>query len=112
MIISAQLENLQQRFTVYPNGKPLVAEYKQHYSDIACLLLDWNMPVCNASEAIHAVREFEQQAALPPVPVIIMSAYDNISARELDIAADIKILQKPVTMTSLARLLPVAAPTP
>lgn len=111
MIISAQLENLHQHFTVYPHGKPLVAEYKQHYSDIACLLLDWNMPVCNASEAIHALREFEQQEGLPPVPVIIMSAYDNISARELDIAADIRILQKPVTMTSLARLLPAVVPT-
>ncbi len=105
MIIGSQLEKLQQPFTLYPNGKPLIAEYRRHHADIACLLLDWNMPICNAEQTITEIRQFEYEHRLPPVPVIIMSAYDKQSAKELRLPADACILHKPVTIDDLAHLL-------
>lgn len=105
LVISAQLEKLKQEHSVFPNGKLLVEEYKHAHQNIKLLLLDWNMPVCNASEAIKAIRQYENSRQLPPVPICIMSAYDKQSTKELHIAPDIKTLQKPLSTDDLQHII-------
>lgn len=102
MIMADILEKLGENFAIFPNGKPLVEEYRRDHDNIDCILLDWNMPVCNASDAISAIRACERSLALAPVPIVIMTAYDRHSANELALSDDTRILYKPLDKDKLA----------
>ena len=104
LIIGAQLDKLQKKHTVFPNGKPLVEEYKRNHEDICMVLLDWNMPICNASDAIASIRQYEMTHQLPPVNIAVLSAHDKHNAKEMNLPAEIKLLQKPVTTEDLIHL--------
>lgn len=104
LIIGAQLDKLQKKHTVFPNGKPLLEEYKRNHQDIGMVLLDWNMPICNASDAIASIRQYEMTHQLPPVNIAILSAHDKHNAKEMKLPAEIKLLQKPVTTEDLIHL--------
>lgn len=78
----------------------------QSYQDIGMVILDWNMPICNASQAIAAIRNFEKNNAISPVTIVILSAHDQHSAKEMKIPADIQMLQKPISTETLKKILP------
>lgn len=105
MIISSQLSKLGINHLVFPNGKPLVEEYIKSPQKIQAVLLDWNMPICNASEAIVAIREYENNHQLQPVTIAVLSAHDKHHSKEMNLSTDIKFLQKPVTVDDLTNLL-------
>ncbi|HSC76342.1 MAG TPA: 7TM diverse intracellular signaling domain-containing protein [Pseudomonadales bacterium] len=105
LIIGSQLETLQQNHIVFPNGKPLVEEYINNTQNVDMILLDWNMPICNAHDAIAAIRQYESKNHLPPVTIAVLSAHDKHNAKEMDLSPEIKLLQKPVTTDDLSRLI-------
>ena len=104
LIISSQLEKLQKNYAVFPNGKPLIEEYKKNHQDIGMILLDWNMPIFNASDTIASIREFEMKNQLPSANIAVLSAHDKYNAKEMNISPEITLLQKPVTTEDLMRL--------
>jgi signal transduction histidine kinase/CheY-like chemotaxis protein len=105
LIISSQLEKIGKVHTVFPNGKPLVEEYIKNYQDIGMVLLDWNMPIYNASETIARIRQFEESRQLPPVNVAVLSAHDKYNVANMNLPSDIRLLQKPVSTDDLVQLL-------
>lgn len=104
LIIKSQMDKLKINSTIFPNGKPLVEEYEKCHPEVGMVLLDWNMPICNASAAIAAIREYEMNKRLPPVTIAVLSAYDKNSAKDMQLPEDIKLLQKPVTTANLIKL--------
>ena len=104
LIISSQLDKLQKKHAVFPNGKPLVEEYIKNHPQIGMILLDWNMPICNASDAIALIRQYEMTHKLPPVNIAVLSAHDKHNAKEMNLPPEIMLLQKPVTAEDLVRL--------
>jgi signal transduction histidine kinase len=105
MIISSQLSKLGINHRVFPNGKPLLEDYVSNHQQVEAVLLDWNMPICNASEAIQAIRQFEKSQQLPPVTIAVLSAHDKHHSKEMNLSTDIKFLQKPVSTDDLVNLL-------
>ncbi len=105
LIISSQLEKIGKAHTVFPNGKPLVEEYIKNYQDIGMVLLDWNMPIYNASKTITHIREFEESQQLFPVNIAVLSAHDKYNAANMNLPSDIRLLQKPVSTDDLVQLL-------
>ncbi len=106
LVMASQLEQLQQPYRLFSNGKPLVEEYKKNPQAVSLILLDWNMPICNASQAIAQIRSHEQALHLKPVTIAVLSAYDKNSAAELEIPAGILFIPKPVTLAALQQLIP------
>jgi signal transduction histidine kinase/CheY-like chemotaxis protein len=104
-VIASQLDTLHHPYRMFPNGKPLVDEYINNPQLVALVLLDWNMPICNASEAIRLIRHHESTLQLPSVPIAVLSAYDSVSARELNLPANVFFIQKPVALHDLKQLL-------
>lgn len=104
LVVASQLEKLEKTFRVYPNGKPLVEDYRKNHDNITMILLDWNMPVCNANAATLQIRDFEKKTQLPPIPIVIMTAHDRASTNELDLPQGIHVLHKPVTVADLSKL--------
>lgn len=104
MVVASQLEKLEKTSRIYPNGKPLTEDYFKNHDTIATILLDWNMPICNASAATLLIRNFEKKMQLPAIPIVIMTAHDKASTNELDLPQDIHVLHKPVTISDLKNL--------
>jgi signal transduction histidine kinase/CheY-like chemotaxis protein len=105
LVVASQLEKLEKTFRIYPNGKPLVEDYIKNHDNIAAILLDWNMPICNASAATLLIRDHEKKMQLPPIPIVIMTAHDRASTNELDLPPSIHVLHKPVTINDLSQIL-------
>ncbi|HNE27074.1 MAG TPA: hypothetical protein PLH12_08035, partial [Pseudomonadales bacterium] len=72
--------------------------------NIAAILLDWNMPICNASAATLLIRDHEKKMQLPPIPIVIMTAHDRASTNELGLPPNTHVLHKPVTINDLSQL--------
>ena len=69
------------------------------------VLLDWNMPIYNASETITRIRQFEENRQLPPVNIAVLSAHDKYNASNMNLPSSIRLLQKPVSTDDLVQLL-------
>jgi CheY-like chemotaxis protein len=91
------LENAGYSVLLAENGREAVAIFQQNSRDIATVLLDITMPVVGGSEAFRLIREIRQD-----VPVILMSGFNEESAREgLGTSARACFIQKPYTVDLL-----------
>ena len=77
------------------NGQEAVEIFQHNASEIAAVLLDITMPVMGGSEAFRLIREIR-----PDVPIILMSGFNEASARE-DLGASAGFIQKPYSIVSL-----------
>lgn len=66
------LDKLNARCEVALNGEEALA--KVHDASFDIILMDIMMPVMDGVQATHAIREFEQQNALPVTPIIALTA--------------------------------------
>lgn len=105
IILDAHLKNLGIPHALFANGKLLFEEYTTCHQEVGALLLDWNMPVFNASQTIKAIREFERNHGLQPVRIIVVSAYDKNSAKEMNLPTDTELLHKPLSANDLRNAL-------
>ncbi len=104
LVVASQLEQLEKTFRMYPNGKPVVEDYIKNHDNISAILLDWNMPICNASAATLFIRDHEKKMQLPPIPIVIMTENERASNNELGLPPNIHVLHKPVTINDLSQL--------
>jgi CheY-like chemotaxis protein len=79
------------------NGREAVEIFQHKSREIVTVLLDITMPVMGGSEAFRLIREIR-----PDVPVILMSGFNEDSAREdLGTSARAGFIQKPYSVASL-----------
>jgi nitrogen-specific signal transduction histidine kinase/ActR/RegA family two-component response regulator len=79
------------------NGREAVEMFQHKSCEIATVLLDITMPVMGGSETFHLIREIR-----PDVPVIVMSGFNEDSAREdLGTSARASFIQKPYSVATL-----------
>jgi PAS domain S-box-containing protein len=91
------LENSGYSVLLAENGREAVEIFQHKSREIAAVLLDITMPVMGGSEAFRLIREIR-----PDVPVILMSGFNEDSAREdLGTSASAGFIQKPYSVASL-----------
>lgn len=100
------LESLLQRLgihdiQVFAEGKSLLDQYRTNPEAVSLVLTDWHMPVMNGQELLIALRQYESSVGCPPVPVVIMSAYDAQHDLRHQLPDSVPLLYKPVTLQSL-----------
>ena len=98
-----QLEQLEKPSHVPQMAKPVVEDYIKNHDNISAILLDWNMPICNASAPTLFIRDHEKMQ-LPPIPIVIMTAPRPRQTNELGLPPNIHVLHKPVTINDLSQL--------
>ncbi|RWU03851.1 response regulator [Pseudodesulfovibrio sp. S3] len=88
------------RMTVVENGQAGLDAFKQGGWDL--VLMDIQMPVMDGFEATKAIREWERDNGLPPVPIVAMTAYalNEDAQRCLEAGADLH-LPKPIKKSAL-----------
>jgi CheY-like chemotaxis protein len=88
------------RMTVAGNGQAGLDAFKQGGWDL--VLMDIQMPVMDGFEATKAIREWERDNGLPPVPIVAMTAYalNEDAQRCLKAGADLH-LPKPIKKSAL-----------
>jgi PAS domain S-box-containing protein len=91
------LENSGYSVLLAENGREAVEIFQHHSSEIVTVLLDIAMPVMGGSEAFRLIREIR-----PEVPIILMTGFDEDSARE-DLGASVRLgfMQKPYSVDTL-----------
>jgi PAS domain S-box-containing protein len=91
------LENSGYTVLLAKNGREAVEIFQHNAGKIATVLLDITMPVTGGSEAFRLIREIR-----PDVPIILMSGFNEDSAREdLGARARTGFIQKPYSVASL-----------
>jgi CheY-like chemotaxis protein len=94
------LENSGYSVLLAENGREAVEIFQHHSSEIVTVLLDLAMPVMGGNEAFRLIREIR-----PEVPVILMTGFDQDSARE-DLGASVRagFIQKPYSVATLVAI--------
>ena len=91
------LDNAGYSVLLAKNGREAVEIFQHHSSEIMTVLLDVTMPVMGGIEALRLIREIR-----PEVPVILMTGFNEDSAREdLDAGIRAEFIQKPYSLGSL-----------
>ena len=99
-VIQTYLNGTPCTLTQCENGKDGLDKFKEGGWDL--VLMDIQMPVMDGFEATKAIREWEQENGLPPVPIVAMTAYalNEDAIRCLEAGADLH-LPKPVKKSAL-----------
>ena len=99
-VIQTYLKNTPCRLTVAENGADGFEEFKKGNWDI--ILMDIQMPVMDGYEATRAIREWEREHNLTPLPIVAMTAYALVGDAEkcFETGANLH-LPKPVKKSSL-----------
>ena len=63
------------------------------------IIMDVNMPVCDGIEALHGLRECEGTSNIPVI--FLTSVPSETLSPEIDFAAQVKCLKKPVDLAEL-----------
>ena len=71
-VVGDLLESLGHRVTLAPDGKRGIIEYQNEQPDL--VLMDIQMPEINGMNASREIRSWELEHALPPVPILAMTA--------------------------------------
>ncbi|MEB3293157.1 MAG: HAMP domain-containing sensor histidine kinase [Synechococcales bacterium] len=95
-LIQSLLQEEGYHIDVAENGEEALAKIEQFHPDL--ILLDVMMPVMDGYEVTRRVRH---NTSLPFIPILLITAYDQLSvARGLDIGAD-DFIRKPVEFDEL-----------
>ncbi|RVV98154.1 response regulator [Mesobaculum littorinae] len=73
MVLAGMLKSQNVALRFAENGAEALAAYLQERPDL--VLMDISMPVMGGSEATRRIRNHEEAAALPPVPIIAVTAH-------------------------------------
>ncbi len=91
MVISGMLKKLAVAFCMAEDGAQAMALYHEHQNNLACILMDVQLPDANGLDLVEQIRAQGDQ-----VPVLVISAFTfgNDEARALEVGAD-AYLRKP-----------------
>lgn len=73
LLVQAYLKPLQITIEEAENGQQAVEQFSNNHYDL--ILMDVQMPVMNGHEATRQIRALETETALPPVPIIALTAH-------------------------------------
>ncbi|MCA9564795.1 MAG: response regulator, partial [Myxococcales bacterium] len=100
-VTQRMLERLEQRATIFSNGKEVVSHLVNEHADV--LLLDLQMPELDGYEVARTVRERWPERE---ITIIALSADGASEARERALSAGMNaFLSKPITLTEMRRVL-------
>jgi len=95
------LRKLGYRVVERTNGQTALDYYQEHRHEIAIVISDVLMPVLGGIELLQGIRKLESR-----VPVILMTGYDASGrAEEIEHVEHCTLLDKPVAITELSRLI-------
>jgi len=105
-VIEAILGALRIRPVICRNGEEAVAAYRAAGGAFDLVLMDCEMPVMDGYTATAEIRAIEEQAALPPVPVVALTAHVLEPQRQrMRDAGMSHFLSKPVRKDAVRKLL-------
>lgn len=99
-LAQAMLKALNYQVLVAANGKAALELYEEHAGGIDLVLTDEVMPVMGGSELIQELRRRD-----PAVRAVLMTGYPLTDRVEAVRAADVPILEKPLPLHRLGRVL-------
>src|SRR5690606_4273873 len=101
-VLESMLKQLGHRATFCENGEVVLAAFCRAPRRFDVLLMDCEMPVLDGFDATRAIRAFEQQQQLPPIPIIALTAHAFIEQQQacLECGMD-RYLSKPISMATL-----------
>lgn len=91
MVISGMLKKLSIEFCMAEDGAQAMALYREHQAQLACILMDVQLPDANGLDLVEQIRKQGDQ-----VPVLVISAFTfgDDEARAIHVGAD-AYLRKP-----------------
>ena len=99
-VIQTYLKGTPCNLTIAENGASGFELFKKGGWDI--ILMDIQMPVMDGYEATRAIRKWEREQGLPPLPIVAMTAYALVGDAEKCLEAGANMhLPKPVKKSSL-----------
>ena len=78
------------------DGEEAIRLYREHRTEIACVLLDLTMPKMNGEETLRGLREIS-----PGVRVVLTSGYGEEGATEHFAGQGLAFIQKPYQFDAL-----------
>ncbi|MCG8439113.1 MAG: ATP-binding protein [Pseudomonadales bacterium] len=92
--------------TICDDGQAALEAYQQQRGQFDVIFMDVEMPGLDGPDATRAIRQYEQQAGLPPCPVIALTAHTlNSDARLVREAGINQVLNKPLRRHTLIQCL-------
>jgi PAS domain S-box-containing protein len=113
LIVKAFLRKTPFEIDEAENGECVVAKIKSHSYDL--ILMDIQMPILDGFAATRAIREWERARALPPVPIIALtaSALDEDVQRAREAGCNLHVskpIKKETLLSAIASLTNLAEP--
>lgn len=105
-VLKSMLKKLGHRSVFCENGELALAAYRKAPERFDVVLMDCEMPVLDGFGATRALRAFELQRGLAPVPIVALTAHAFREQQERCLEAGMdRYLSKPVAMATLAATL-------
>ncbi|MEZ5505633.1 MAG: 7TM diverse intracellular signaling domain-containing protein [Gammaproteobacteria bacterium] len=106
LVISGMLKKCGVAFELVSDGAQALQALQQRHTEFDLVLMDCEMPVLDGYDATRALRAFEQDQQLKPVPVIALTAHvlPEHQARAMDSGMNGQ-LPKPLELAQLAQTL-------
>lgn len=104
VLVSSYLKQTSHTLDIADNGAIGVEKFKSQQYDV--VLMDIQMPILDGYGATKAIREWEQNHGLPPVPIIALTAYAlKEETAKIFQAGCTTHITKPVKKTTLLEIL-------
>jgi CheY-like chemotaxis protein len=104
IVVCEFLKQFGYSFAVASNGYEAIDKFKD--GPFSAVLMDLQMPGMSGLEATSVIRAYEQQKALPKVPIIGMTAYASLGNREDCIASGMDdCIAKPLKPDELRKII-------
>ncbi|MEZ5871453.1 MAG: ATP-binding protein [Nitratireductor sp.] len=109
MLVRAVLDKASQSVTATGDGREALRAYRAAHAagePFELVLMDLHMPVMDGTDAIRAIRRFEQKKGLSPAMILTLTADEQVSARrESENAGADGYLTKPLEPANLIEIL-------
>ena len=105
-VIQGLLEKMGHKVFLVSNGREVVEHYQQEDRHCDVILMDCEMPELDGYAATEAIRRFEHEQGLMPIPIVALTAHalEDVHQRCLKAGMN-EFLTKPINTRRLARVL-------
>ncbi|MCG8672741.1 MAG: ATP-binding protein [Pseudomonadales bacterium] len=102
MVIKGILKKHGAEIQLANNGQEALEKYRHKHHQFDVVLMDIEMPIMNGYESVKAIRQYEQDECLSPMPIFGLSAHALAEYMEKATAAGMNgFITKPITVKQL-----------